>query len=204
MEGERSSMEGEVTHGLPLSQQGVAPYDHTTAFRSGRPDDGCGEITLHFRLIRWEDEQRLLYFFHSHNDQTIYLRYGMMVRVMSHARAMELVQLDNDHELALVGLMGSAPGERIVAIGRYILDEETNLAEVAFVVHEDYRGRGIATRLLHYLVEIIRAKSFAGVTAQLLSSNLPMLHVLNEVLGPADDTRSGCGEMTVIYRFEKA
>ena len=144
-------------------------YEHTAAFRSSQPDDGRGERLIQFRLMRTEDEQRLLDFFHSHTDATIHLRYGMMVREMSHERALELVRLDGHKELALAGLDGPPDGEHIVAVGRYALEETTGLAEVAFVVHEQYRGMGIATHLLLRLVEIIRVKGFSGgddVTAQ--------------------------------------
>ena len=181
-----------------------APYEHSAVFKSRRPDDARGGTLIHFRPIRAEDEQRLLDFFHSHTEATIHLRYGMMVREMSHERALELVRLDGDKELALVGLDGPSHEERIVAVGRYFLDEATGLAEVAFVVHEQYRGMGITTHLLRRLVEIIRDKGFSGVTAQVLSSNTPMLQVLNEVLGRADKTTSGCGEMTLTYRFKEA
>ena len=179
-----------------------APYDHSAVFRSLRADDARGGRFIHLRPIQAEDEQRLLDFFHSHTEATIHLRYGMMVREMSHERAQELVRLDGDKEMALVGLDGPFPDERIVAVGRYFWEEATGLAEVAFVVHEQYRGMGIATHLLRCLVEIIRAKGFVGVTAQVLSSNRPMLQVLNKVLGRADKTTSGYGETTLTYRFK--
>jgi GNAT superfamily N-acetyltransferase len=99
---------------------------------------------------------------------------------------MELVRLDGHRELALIALDGPLNGEYIVAVGRYFLDEATQLAEVAFVVHEQYRGMGIASHLLSQLMKIIRAKGFSGITAQVLSSNAPMLKVLGAVLGRAD------------------
>jgi GNAT superfamily N-acetyltransferase len=166
-------------------------------------EEGSVEFTIHFRLIQPEDEQRLMAFFHSHTEETIYSRYGMMVRDMSPPRAMKLVQLDGHKQLAIIGLDGHADVARIVAIGRYALDPTTNLAEVAFVVHEQYRGVGIAKHLLRHLAELIRINGFSGITAQTLSSNRPMLQVLNDVLGRAETT-CGCGETTLVYRFKKA
>jgi len=114
-----------------------------------------------------------------------------------------MVRLDNHEELALIGLDGPPDAERIIAVGRYALENATHLAEVAFVVHEQYRGMGIATHLLLRLVEIIRDKGFSGITAQVLSDNTPMLQVLSKVLGRADQTTSGCGETTLVYRFKQ-
>lgn len=176
--------------------------ERMVAFRSRLPDDKRGTVLIHFRLMQAADEQRLLDFFHSHTEATIHLRYGMMIREITHERALALVQLDGYNELALVGLVGPPGAERIVAVGRYGLDTATNLAEIAFVVHEHYRGLGIATQLTLRLVEIIRDQGFSGITVQALPSNTPMLQVLHEVLGRADQTTSGGGEITLVYRFK--
>jgi GNAT superfamily N-acetyltransferase len=163
-----------------------------------------GPVQIFFRPVRDTDERRLQDFFYSHTDETIMLRYGMIVRAMPHQRALELAQLDYHRQLALIGLVGEPGEERIVAIGRSILDEQTNSAEVAFVVHEEYRGLGIGSHLLRSLVQIARDKGFTGITAQVLSQNTSMLRVLREVLGPADKTSSICDEMTLCWRFERA
>lgn len=160
-------------------------------------------MPIYFRFIGLADKQRLVDFFHSHTEETIYSRYGMMVREMSPQRALELVQLDGHEQLAIVGLDGHTDAARIVAIGRYALDPATNLAEVAFVVHEQYRGVGIAKHLLRHLAQLIYIKGFSGITAQMLSSNRPMQQVLSDVLGHAEKTTSICGETTMIYRFKE-
>jgi GNAT superfamily N-acetyltransferase len=176
--------------------------EHTAAFRGRRADDSRGEKQIHFRLIAEADEERLRDFFASHTPETIHARYGMTMREMSHARALQLVCLDGHAELALVGLDGAPGAERIVAVGRYFLDESTRLAEIAFVVREQYRGMGIATHLLQKLAQIVRANGFAGITAQVLVANTAMLQVLTDVLGRADEITSGEGEMTLTYRFK--
>ncbi|HVF09943.1 MAG TPA: GNAT family N-acetyltransferase [Abditibacteriaceae bacterium] len=183
---------------FPLQQDDYpSQYEHAEKYHHTQH----GEIEIFFRPIRATDERRLQDFFYSHTEETVYLRYGMMVRAMPHQRALELVQLDYQRQLALVGLIGEPGNERIIAIGRYILDEQTNLVEVAFVVHEEYRGLGLASHLLQSLVQIARDKNFAGVTAQVLAENTGMLHVFNEVLGPADETRSESGETSLCYWF---
>jgi GNAT superfamily N-acetyltransferase len=174
-----------------------AQYEHTQVFQ----DQQGGDVPIFFRPIRATDERRLQDFFYSHNEETIYLRYGMMVRSMSHQRALELVQLDYHRQLALVGLSGEPGDEHIVAIGRYFLDEQTHLVEVAFVVHEEYRGLGVGTHLLRSLVQIARDKGFAGITAQVLPGNTRMLKVFHEVLGDADEVSSESSETALCYRF---
>ncbi len=178
--------------------------EYSQQFHALNADDARGDLLIHVRPIAPDDEQRLIDFFRSHTAATIHLRYGMMMREMSHHRALQLVRLDGHTELALVALDGPPDAEFIVAVGRYFLDEATNLAEVAFVVHEEYRGLGLATHLLCQLTQIVRDKGFAGITAQVLESNAPMLQVFAAVLGCADQTTSGEGETTLIYRFKES
>jgi acyl-CoA hydrolase/GNAT superfamily N-acetyltransferase len=173
-----------------------AQYEHTEVFHSAER----GEVRIFFRPIRTEDARRLQDFFYSHTEETIYLRYGMMVRSMPHARVIELVQLDYQARLAIIGLVGEPEEEQIVAVGRYFLDEQTNLAEVAFVVREEYQRLGIGTHLLEQLVQIAREKGFAGITAQVLRANRPMLSVFQKVLGPIDAHSDG-SETYLSYRF---
>lgn len=187
---------------VPETAVASATYDHVATFSKGHTDNGQKATRIHFRLIRIDDEERLRAFFRSHTEDTIYLRYGMMVGEMSHERALELVRLDGHKELAMIGLAGPEHNEHIVAVGRYYWEETTNLAEVAFVVHEQYRDMGIATHLLQALVNIVRDQGFAGITAQLLACNTSMLRVFRDVLGCAEEISYG-GEMTLVYRFPK-
>jgi acyl-CoA hydrolase/GNAT superfamily N-acetyltransferase len=173
-------------------------YEHSKTFTR---EDG-EEISLYFRPIRATDERRLQEFFYSHTESTIYLRYGMMVRSMPHEQALQLVQLDYQKKLALIGLDGQPGDERIVAVGRYILNEQTNCVEVAFVVHEEYRGLGIASHLLERLAAIAREKNFAGIEAQVSASNPDMLRVFERVLGDVETHAEG-GETILVYRFAK-
>ena len=64
--------------------------------------------------------------------------------------------------MSIVGLMGE-PGEgRIIAEGRYVRLHDLPYADVAFVVDEDYQGKGIATFLLKMLVRIAKEKGRPG------------------------------------------
>ncbi len=112
-----------------------------------------------------------------------------------------MVQLNYHSHLALIGLVGDPSEERIVAVGRYILDEETNLAEVAFVVREDYRGLGNATHLLRFLADVAREKEFAGITAHVLESNKAMLGTFEKVLGSPNQQSSDYYEVSLCYHF---
>lgn len=176
-------------------------YRHSMAFERHRADDARGQVVVHFRPMDKSDEKRLRAFFATHSAETIYLRYGMMLREMTHERAVQLVTLDGHYEFALVGVIIQKGQERIIAVGRYSVDPQGGPAEVAFVVHEDYRDMGIATHLLYCLSSILWEKDFTTVTAQVLDGNDSMLHAFDEVLGRPSESSYGCGERTLKWRF---
>ena len=54
-------------------------------------------------------------------------------------------------------------------MGSYYLDTKTNLAEVAFVVRDQWQNHGIGTFLLKHLMRIARRNGIRGFTAEVLA-----------------------------------
>ena len=54
-------------------------------------------------------------------------------------------------------------------------------ADTAFMVDEHYQGKGIATFLLYYLIEIAKERNVRGFRADVLLDNQPMLRVYDSV-----------------------
>ena len=124
------------------------------------------------------DEPALLEFFRSHSAETIFQRYHHAVEGMSHERARALLDVDQRRDIALAILRRVAGGEQIVAIGRYYTDPDGQCAEMALVVRESMRRRGLATRLLYALGVIAREHGLPALRAQVLISNAPMRNLL--------------------------
>ena len=82
--------------------------------------------------------------------------------------------VDHDHREALIAMLD----ERIIAVGRYdvVPGEEGGepAAEVAFVVVDEYQGRGIATDLLGRLAESARNHGIRTFVAETLTENMAM------------------------------
>lgn len=139
------------------------------------------DTQLFFRPIKPTDERALQEFFYSLPDQDIYYRFLSAMRVFPHRDTQAMCNIDYEHEMAIVGVTGDIGSERIVAMGRYILDQRTNMAEVDFAVRADWQRKGIGTFLLHYLSEIGKAKGISGFNAYVLASNRKMLTVFHKV-----------------------
>jgi GNAT superfamily N-acetyltransferase len=92
----------------------------------------------------------------------------------------KLVDLDYESNMALVVCAPGADGaDEPIAIARYDLDPATNLADIAFVVRDDWQRRGVGTLLLRRMGEIGRARGLAGFEADVLASNTAMLAVFH-------------------------
>lgn len=136
---------------------------------------GSHRTTL--RRLEPDDDERLLAFFHSHNEETICQRYGRAAVEITPETARRLVSVDQTRDAALGVFETGRHGQRLVAIGRYCLAKESDWAEVAFVVHEERRGLGIATTLLAALIAIARERRLRRLVAEVRHDNGPMIHV---------------------------
>ncbi len=134
-----------------------------------------------FRPIKPTDERLLQDFFYSHSQETIFLRYHKPVKTMHHKMAQELVNLDYKYSMAFVGLIGELGNERIISVARYMSSTGSNFPEIAFVVHEDYRGIGIAPFLFLQLRRAAINNGFEGFIAHVIPDNTAMMQVLERV-----------------------
>jgi acyl-CoA hydrolase/GNAT superfamily N-acetyltransferase len=126
----------------------------------------CGDNTsVLFRPVQPTDERLLYEFFHALPRHGDYVRFLSVMRVFPRHNFQALVNIDYEREMSVVGVVGAVGAEKAVALGRYVLDEETNMAEVDFAVRQDWQGKGVASQLLNLLVRIARSKHIAGFMA---------------------------------------
>jgi GNAT superfamily N-acetyltransferase len=73
------------------------------------------------------------------------------------------------------------PGtEEIIGVVRYDVVPATRLADVAFVVRDDWQGKGVGTLLMRRIREAAVARGIRGFQADVLVTNKPMLDVFHE------------------------
>ncbi len=149
-------------------------------------------LSVRFRAIKPSDVDEMRRLFYRFSDKTVYYRYFSPIKTMPHARMQEYVNIDYRKTLSIVGLMGE-PGEgRIVAEARYVQLHDLPYADVAFVVDEDYQGKGIATFLFEMLMKIAKEKGIEGFKADVLATNKSMLKVFESAAdGPIQAVMEG-------------
>jgi RimJ/RimL family protein N-acetyltransferase len=86
------------------------------------------------------------------------------------------------------------PGyERILALGEYYLNPETNLAEIAFSVEKDWQGKGLSSIVIKKLAEAAIGNGIQGFTAYTSKMNKRMIKLFHSL--DYEIAISGKGEM---------
>ncbi|NNL78336.1 MAG: GNAT family N-acetyltransferase, partial [Desulfobacterales bacterium] len=147
-------------------------YKHTLKLKDGK--------TVEFRPLLPSDEFAYRNFFYSLQEKTIYYRFFYKMRTFSH----EVVQkqwssVDYHKNISIIGLVQKGGHKEIMAIGSYA-EEDDHCAEVAFVVREDFQGKGIATYLIEILEKIAKENHYQSFCATVLRENSAMIHVFKK------------------------
>ncbi len=133
----------------------------------------CKAIAI--RATRRDDRQRIVRAFHDLDRESIYQRFFFPKRELNERELRQITECDGVRSAVLVATVCIGGEEIIVGLGQYF--KRGAVAEVAFVVAEAFRGRGIASRLLRRLACKARGAGVSHFGADVLAGNRPMLDV---------------------------
>lgn len=134
--------------------------------------------SLYFlRPLGSADERHLQEFFYSHKKETLQMRYNYLPKCMSRETSASLVGVDQSSDLALC--IVDKQDEKIAAVGRYYYIKAKNEAEVAFVVRETEQGKGMASTLLQWMIDIAKQRKLNALIAVVRPDNIAMRKVFN-------------------------
>ncbi len=184
---------------LPPSQEDLIfleNYKSTLELKNGK--------TIEFRPLLPSDEFSYRNFFYSLKEETIYFRFFSKMKLFSH----EVIQkqwaaVDYRKNMSIIGLVQKKGHKEIMAIGSYAeAKEEANMAEVAFVVREDFHNMGVASYLLETLEKIAKENHYKGFTAAVLRRNLAMIRIFKRKYPSAKTSMEGMGEISFLMNFD--
>ncbi|MBU1712438.1 MAG: GNAT family N-acetyltransferase [Proteobacteria bacterium] len=168
-------------------------YKYSFKLKSGK--------TVDFRPLLPSDEFAYRNFFYSLQEKTIYLRFFYKMKIFSH----EVIQkqwasIDYRKNMSVIGLVQKGGHQEIIGIASYAMDEPER-AEVAFVVREDYQGKGVASFLLDILEKIARENNYKGFSATVLRENPTMIHIFKKKYPNAKISASSGSDVQIIMDF---
>lgn len=150
------------------------------------------------RALSPADERKLQEFFYSHNQETLMMRYNHHTTQMTREKSCDLVSVNQHVDLALCLTERDNKGESIQGVGRYYYLEANNSAEVAFVIKESKRGKGMAKALLTEIITIAKIRGVEQLVASVRRDNAPMLKVF-EKAGFLRKPSDGYDEVSLAY-----
>lgn len=171
-------------------------YKSTQKVRNGK--------IIEYRPLLPSDEFSYRNFFYSLQEKTIYFRYFHKMKIFSH----EIVQqqwadVDYRRNMSIIGLVQKGGHKEVMAIGSYAESHSSSdLAEVAFVVREDYQKMGIASYLLNKLEKIALENKYRGFYATVLRENIAMISVFKKRYKDVKIEFGMSGELEVFMGFE--
>jgi acyl-CoA hydrolase/RimJ/RimL family protein N-acetyltransferase len=153
-----------------------------------------------FRPVRASDATRLRDMFYQLSEKSILFRFFQPMAVFPDKFVQDLCAIDLSRDMAVVALVHDTGGEQIVGIAHFFPGDD-GLAEISFLVRDDWQDRGIGTDLLGILTDIARERGLAGFKTRMLMGNHQMMAVFQGAghdlaVSTEDDQR------IVTYRFD--
>jgi protein lysine acetyltransferase len=137
---------------------------------------------LHLRPVLPGDNARAVHGPVKFSSETFYRRF-QTTRTPTPALMAYLFEVDYVDHFVWVLTDGKAIDAPIVADARYVREESPTVAEVAFIVGDEYQGRGIGSFLMEALAVAARSEGIRRFTARVLADNLPMRTILDHYGG---------------------
>jgi acyl-CoA hydrolase/GNAT superfamily N-acetyltransferase len=136
------------------------------------------EVTV--RPAQVTDQEPLQSLFYALSDDSTYRRFMCHKSVHPREEMAALVDLDYGQNVGLVVTAAGDGSEEIIGMARYDVDPATGLADIAFVVLDEWHRMGVGTLLMRRMAEIARSRGLAGFTADVLTTNKAMLTVFHK------------------------
>ncbi|MDA8342657.1 MAG: GNAT family N-acetyltransferase [Actinomycetota bacterium] len=145
----------------------AAPPGWTT---DGLLTDGVG---VRVRPIRSDDADALIEFHAGLSQETVHFRFFSAHPRLSTDEVRRFTRVDYRDRMAFVAEVAG----RMVGVSRYDRTPGTDEAEAAFVVADDFQGRGVGTIFVEHLVAYARTQGIDRFVADVLPENSTMLGV---------------------------
>ncbi|MEO9140037.1 MAG: GNAT family N-acetyltransferase [Jatrophihabitans sp.] len=154
--------------------------------------------TVHLRPLVPSDSDQLVVFHGGLSTRTRYLRYFSAYPRIPDRDLYRFSHVDHHDRVAFVAELGG----QIIAVGRYERLDQTDEAEVAFVVADVHQGRGIGSVLLEHLAAAARECGLRRFTAIVLAENTGMIRVFRDA-GYAITRHLEQGEVTLEFAIDE-
>jgi acyl-CoA hydrolase/RimJ/RimL family protein N-acetyltransferase len=134
---------------------------------------------LTFRPVKMTDERLIQEHYYGLDQTDVVSRFFHEKKSFVSKQIERTFIIDYHKDLTIVCVEGQLGFEKILAVGEYYLDPESNLAEIAFSVEKAWQGKGLSSILIKKLAEAAKQRGIKGVTAYTSHNNKRMVKLFN-------------------------
>ncbi|WP_114970858.1 bifunctional acetate--CoA ligase family protein/GNAT family N-acetyltransferase [Rhodoferax ferrireducens] len=152
------------------------------------PLHGGGEYTV--RPVHPDDASMLQEFVRKLSPESRYFRFVSSMQELPATMLSRFTLIDYDREMALVAVYrerrSGADGRetevnRIVGVSRYITNPDRTSCEFSLVVSDDFKGKGLGSRLMLSIMDFAREKGLTEIEGLVLANNPAMLKLMRSL-----------------------
>jgi acetyltransferase len=142
------------------------------------------------RPVHPDDASMLQDFVRSLSPESRYFRFVSSMQELPATMLSRFTLIDYDRELALVALITEdvtdAQGQtteatRIIGVSRYITNPDRASCEFSLVVADEFKGRGLGSRLMLSIMDFAREKGLTEIEGLVLANNPNMLKLMRSL-----------------------
>jgi acyl-CoA hydrolase/GNAT superfamily N-acetyltransferase len=133
---------------------------------------------VRIRPLKPTDEEMVKEFFYSLSEKSVYDRF-MSYEKMMPKEIRDVMKVDYEARMAVVGLIRREEGPVIVGMGTYDTDPKTGFAEVALAVQDEWQNVGLGTEMFSVLLDYAKEVKIKGFTGEILATNIRMLNIFH-------------------------
>jgi len=164
----------------------ILPYP--TRYEQVWPLRGGGSYAV--RPVHPDDAQMLQRLVQQLSPESRFFRFASAFNELPPSMLARFTLIDYDREMALVavvkdrGAMASGEvveTERIVGVSRYITNPDQTSCEFALLVADEFKGKGLGSRLMESIMDVARDKGLAEIEGLVLAKNSDMLDLMKNL-----------------------
>jgi len=136
-----------------------------------------GDEMVTIRPAKPVDERRIQEHFYNLDKNDVVSRFFHEKTSFVRNDVQGISQIDYVKNLSVLAVVGEFGFGKVIGLGEYLMDESKNMAEVAFSVSSNWKGKGIARILILKLAEAARENGISGLIAYTSHDNIAMTNL---------------------------
>jgi acetyltransferase len=185
-----------LEYAVPYPHLVISPYP-TKYVTSWRLPDGT-EVLL--RPIRPEDEPLERELLSSLSEESMRMRFFRVIRKITHEMLVRFCNIDYDRDIAIVAEIKENEKRRIIGIGRVMREHDLRTGEIGVLVHDDFQGKGLGSKLMETMIGIAKEKGIEELRGITLTENTRLLRMVREFDFTREYLRDGETEIRLKLR----